>query len=121
MAKKKLVNPHGGGDLKPLLLQGAALEEAKKAAESLPKLRISSRESGDILMMGCGAFTPLEGFMGYDDWKGVCDEFKMANGLFWPIPITLSTDDGSVKAGDKVALVDSESGEIMASMEITEK
>ena len=121
MSMKKLVNPHGGGDLKPLLLEGAALEEAKKAAESLPKLQITSRESGDILMMGCGAFTPLEGFMGSEDWKGVCDKFQMANGLFWPIPITLSTDDEGVKAGDKVALVDSDSGELMASMEITEK
>jgi sulfate adenylyltransferase len=121
MSMKKLVNPHGGGELKPLLLEGAALEEAKKAAESLPKLQITSRESGDILMLGCGAFTPLEGFMGYDDWKGVCDEFKMANGLFWPIPITLSTDDENVKAGDSVALVDSDTGEMMASMEVTEK
>ncbi len=121
MSMKKLVNPHGGGELKPLLLEGAALEEAKKAAESLPKLQITSRESGDILMMGCGAFTPLEGFMGYDDWKGVCDKFTMANGLFWPIPITLSTDDESVKAGDSVALVDSDTGEMMASMQVTEK
>jgi sulfate adenylyltransferase len=121
MSMKKLVSPHGGGELKPLLLEGAELEEAKKAAESLPKLQISSRETGDILMMGCGAFTPLEGFMGYDDWKGVCDEFKMANGLFWPIPITLSTNDENVKAGDSVALVDSESGEMMASMQVTEK
>jgi sulfate adenylyltransferase len=121
MSMKKLVNPHGGGDLKPLLLEGAALYEAKKAAESLPKLQITSRESGDILMMGCGAFTPLEGFMGYNDWKGVCDEFKMANGLFWPIPITLSTDDENVKEGDSVALVDPDSGELMASMHITEK
>ena len=121
MSMKKLVNPHGGGDLKPLLLEGAALFEAKKAAESLPKLQITSRESGDILMMGCGAFTPLEGFMGYNDWKGVCDEFKMANGLFWPIPITLSTDDENVKEGDSVALVDPDSGELMASIKITEK
>ncbi|MFC1834369.1 sulfate adenylyltransferase [Thermodesulfobacteriota bacterium] len=121
MSTKKLVNPHGGGGLKPLLLEGAALEEAKKAAESMPKLQITSREAGDILMMGCGAFTPLEGFMGYEDWKGVCDKFTMANGLFWPIPITLSTDDENVKVGDKVALVDSDSGETMACMEITEK
>ncbi|MDQ7782792.1 MAG: sulfate adenylyltransferase [Desulfomonilaceae bacterium] len=121
MAMKKLVNPHGGGGLKPLLLEGNALYEAKKVAESLPKIQITSRESGDILMMGCGAFTPLDGFMGYADWKGVCNEFKMADGLFWPIPITLSTDDESVKEGDRVALVDSDTGELMASMEITEK
>ena len=121
MAKSKLVNPHGGGDLKPLMPQGAALDEAKKEAESLPKLQITSRESGDLLMLGCGAFTPLDGFMTKADWQGVCDEFKMANGLFWPIPITLSTDDEGVKVGDKVTLVDSDSGEAMATMKITEK
>ncbi len=121
MARSGLVKPHGGGELKPLLLEGAALEAEKKRAQSLPKLNITSRETGDLLMMGCGAFTPLEGFMTYADWKGVCDEYKMANGLFWPIPITLSTDDEGVKVGDEVALVDSESGEIVATMKITEK
>ncbi|MDD3472448.1 MAG: sulfate adenylyltransferase [Syntrophaceae bacterium] len=117
----KLVKPHGGGALKPLLLTGAALEEEKKIAQSLPKIFISSRETGDLLMLGCGAFTPLEGFMGYADWKGVCAEFKMANGLFWPIPITVSTDDENVKEGDKIALVDTESNEIIATMSVTEK
>lgn len=121
MSKSKLVKPHGGGELKPLLLTGAALVEEKKIAESLPKIFISSRETGDLLMMGCGAFTPLEGFMGYADWKGVCAEFKMANGLFWPIPITVSTDDEKVKEGDKIALVDTESNEIVATMTVTEK
>ena len=121
MAKTKLVKPHGGGELKSLLLEGAALKEELKKAESLPKLNITSRESGDLLMMGCGAFTPLEGFMTYADWKGVCDEYKMASGLFWPIPITVSTDDEKVKPGDEVALVDSDTGEIMATMKITEK
>jgi sulfate adenylyltransferase len=121
MAMKKLVDPHGGAGLKPLMLHGGELTEAKKEADSLKKLQISSRESGDILMLGCGAFTPLDGFMTYADWKGVCDEFKMADGLFWPIPITLSTDDEDVKVGDKITLVDSESGENMAVMEVTEK
>lgn len=121
MSKSKLVKPHGGGELKPLLLTGAALVEEKKLAESLPKIFITSRETGDLLMMGCGAFTPLEGFMGYADWKGVCAEFKMANGLFWPIPITVSTDDENVKEGDKIALVDTESKEIVATMNVTEK
>lgn len=121
MSKSKLVKPHGGGELKPLLLTGAALADEKKLAESLPKIFITSRETGDLLMMGCGAFTPLEGFMGYADWKGVCAEFKMANGLFWPIPITVSTDDEKVKEGDKIALVDTESNEIVATMSVTEK
>jgi sulfate adenylyltransferase len=120
----KLVNPHGGGELKTLLLQGAALTEEKKRAQSLPKVKITSRETGDVIMMGIGGFTPLDGFMTKADWQGVCDGMKMANGLFWPIPITLSTDKATadgIKTGADVALVDSESGEIMATMKVTEK
>ena len=79
------------------------------------------REKGDIIMLGIGGFTPLDGFMTHTDWQGVCDGMKMANGLFWPIPVTLSTDDESVKAGSDIALVDGETGEIMATMTVTEK
>src|SRR5512135_1178653 len=103
----KLVRPHGGGELKPLLLTGDALAAEKKHAQTLPKVKMSSRETGDVIMMGIGGFTPLSGFMTRADWEGVCDGMKMANGLFWPIPITLSTDqvtaDG-IKTGQEVAL-----------------
>jgi sulfate adenylyltransferase len=119
-----LVNPHGGGELKPLLLEGDALAAEKARAEGLTKISVSSREAGDIIMMGIGGFTPLDGFMTHADWEGVCDGMKMANGLFWPIPITLSTDAVSGKAiseGDDIALADSESGEILATMTVTEK
>lgn len=119
-----LVNPHGGGSLRPLLLEGPALQAELARAASLPKVKVSSREKGDIVMMGQGGFTPLEGFMSHADWQGVCDGMKMASGLFWPIPITLSTDkataDGIRVAGD-VALVDPDDGSILATMKVTEK
>ena len=120
----KLVKPHGADALKPLLLEGAALTQEREHAERLPKVQISSREVGDLIMLGIGGFTPLEGFMTRADWEGVCDGMKLANGLFWPIPITLSTDKHSadgIKTGGEVALVDRESGEIMATMQVTEK
>jgi sulfate adenylyltransferase len=120
----KLVNPHGGGDLKPLLLEGDALAAELKKAEGLTKVKMSSRETGDVIMMGIGGFTPLDGFMTHSDWQGVCDGMKMASGLFWPIPITLSTDSAtadSIKDGDEVALINSGSDEIMATMTVTEK
>ena len=59
----KLVNPHGGGSLKTLLLQGTALTEEKKRAQSLSKVRISSRESGDLIMLGIGGFPPPHRFL----------------------------------------------------------
>jgi len=120
----RLVKPHGGGELKPLLLQGAALEAEKSRAASLPQVRMTSRETGDVIMMGIGGFTPLDGFMTRADWEGVCDGYKMASGLFWPIPVTLSTDTATadgIKEGQDIALVDSESGAIMATMKVSEK
>jgi len=118
----KLVPPHGGGDLKPLLLEGKALEEETKKAKGLEKkVTMTSRETSDLIMMGIGAFTPLEGFMTKADWQGVCDNFKMESGLFWPIPITLSTDDENLKEGDEVALYDEETDWLMGTMKITEK
>lgn len=120
----QLVPPHGGGELKPLLLEGEQLAEEKKKAESLPKVPITSREAGDVLMMGIGAFTPLQGFMGYDDWKGVCDRYATADGTFWPIPITVSATQetaGSLSGGQEVALFDLENEEVIATMKVTER
>lgn len=120
----KLVQPHGGADLKPLLLTEGELLKEKEKANGLKKIKMSSRETGDLIMLGIGGFTPLDGFMGKEDWKGVCENMSMTSGLFWPIPITLSTDKetaDSISDDEEVALVDGESGEIMGTMKVTEK
>ena len=120
-----LVNPHGKEKrLMPLLLTGTELATELEKAKNLAEVRISSREVGDLIMMGIGGFTPLQGFMTKADWQGVCDKFTMADGTFWPIPITLSTTQGeadSIKDGEEITLVSEESGEIMATMTVSEK
>jgi sulfate adenylyltransferase len=119
-----LVNPHGGGNLNPLLLEGAALKSEVEKAKKLSQIKVSSREKGDIIMFGIGGFTPLDGFMTHADWQGVCDGMKTSNGLFWPIPITLSVAQSaadSIKTGNEIALTDPENGEILATMMVTEK
>jgi sulfate adenylyltransferase len=119
-----LVNPHGGGGLNPLLLEGASLAAERQRAKTLNGIKVSSREKGDIIMLGIGGFTPLDGFMTHADWQGVCDGMKTANGLFWPIPITLSvgqSEADAIKTGQEIALIDSENGEILATMMVTEK
>lgn len=119
-----LVKPHGSDTLKILLLEGAELAAAKAHAETLPKVTLSSRETGDLIMLGIGGFTPLDGFMGKADWQGVCDTMTMANGIFWPIPITKSVsqaDADAIALNSEVALVDGETGELMGSMRVTEK
>src|SRR2546422_1647958 len=116
-----LVPPHGGRGLRALQVEGQRVAEETRRAQTLPQLPITSREKGDLVMLGIGGFTPLEGFMTHDDWKGVCDEMRLANGLFWPIPITLSTDDESVKPGGEVALTDPDDGSGLGVMKVTEK
>ena len=115
-----LVPPHGKGALRPLMVPPAQLESERARARSLRALRVSSREKGDLIMMGIGGFTPLEGFMTRADWEGVCDGYRTAAGLFWPIPITLSTDDDAA-VGSEIALVDPDDGEILATLRVTEK
>lgn len=120
----ELVKPHGAASLKPLLLAGSALVEEVRRASTLRQVRVSSRERGDILMLGIGGFTPLEGFMGEADWRGSCERMQLANGLFWPIPITLSVDEAAANAvavGDEIALIDPDDGHALATMRVSEK
>ncbi len=121
-----LVPPHGSPTLKPLLLEGAEREAELQKAEGLKKVPMSTRETSDLIMMGIGAFTPLDGFMGKEDWKGVCDSYQMPSmdNLFWPIPITLSGTQevaDSIQIGEEVALFDTETEAIMGTMTVTEK
>src|SRR5438045_7029173 len=118
-----LVPPHGG-ELKPLLLDGDALQTERLRAQSLPRVKVSSREKGDLTMLGIGGFTPLDGFMTHADWQSVCDDMQLANGLFWPIPINLSANKTvaeSIKPSTEVALVDAADGELLATMTVHEK
>ncbi|MDL2216307.1 sulfate adenylyltransferase [Desulfovibrio sp. OttesenSCG-928-M14] len=119
----KLVPPHGGKGLVCSLLEGAAREAELKKAAGLPKVEISPRVRGDLIMMGIGGFSPLEGFMTKADWKSVCENFTLADGTFWPVPVVLDASEaeaGAINVGDEVALVFKDD-EIYATMKVTEK
>ena len=99
----QLIPPHGGKGLTTCLLEGAEREAELKKAEGLKKVEISSREEGDLIMMGIGGFSPLTSFMTKADWKGVCENYLLADGTFWPVPVTLSTtaDDAAASPWDR--------------------
>ncbi|MDY7002163.1 MAG: sulfate adenylyltransferase [Thermodesulfobacteriota bacterium] len=120
----KLVPPHGGKGLVCRLLEGAELDAEKKKAAGLKKVNVTPGEKGDIFMMGIGAFSPLEGFMTKADWKSVCENFTVADGTFWPVPVNLGAEKAeadAVNVGDEIALYDPELDEIIATMNVTEK
>lgn len=120
----KLVPPHGEETLNPLLLPETERETEKKRAETLKQVPLSSREVSDLFMLGMGAYTPLDGFMGEQDWRGCCVDMKLSNGLFWPIPITLSCSKelaDSIEIGEDVALVDGDGGDTLGILTVSEK
>ena len=119
-----LVPPHGGGKLKPLLLKGSARTEELKRAEELVKVPITSREISDLFMLAMGAYTPIDRFMDEEDWSLCCEGMTTKNGLFWPIPITMSCGEdvaNNISIGDEIALIDTSYSEILAIQTVTEK
>ena len=118
----KLVAPHGGKGLVICKLEGAARDAELKKAAGLKKIEISSQVKGDLIMLGIGGFSPLNGFMTKADWKGVCADFLLADGTFWPVPVMLDASKAeadAIKVGDEIAL--ERKGEVFATMKITEK
>ncbi|MCI5164855.1 MAG: sulfate adenylyltransferase [Candidatus Electrothrix sp. GM3_4] len=118
----QLVAPHGGKGLVCALLHGSELVAEQEKAAGLKKVQVSARAKGDLIMMGIGGFSPLDGFMNKADWKGVCENFQMADGTFWPVPITLDItkeNADAIEMGEEIAL--EADGVIMATMKVTEK
>jgi sulfate adenylyltransferase len=92
----KAIPPHGG-ELVETFLDGKEAELAAEESAQLPKLALGPREAADLEMLATGALSPLTGFMGEKDYRGVLDEMRLASGLVWSIPITVTTDDEGMK------------------------
>jgi len=124
IATPQLVPPHGSQTVRPLLLPEAERAEERRRAAQLRKIPLDSRAVSDVLMLAMGAYTPLPGFMGHDDWHGSSLDMKLTSGTFWPIPITLPVSQDlaeSIHAREELALVDAGSREILAVMQVHEK
>ncbi len=118
-----LVKPHGHSELDPRLVEEIERSDRLAEASTLKPIRMTSRELSDLLMFGMGAYSPLTGFMGEESWRKSCTDFATEDGLFWPIPITMSVAEdvaSSISIGEKVALTD-ENETIFGTLKIDEK
>jgi sulfate adenylyltransferase len=103
-----MIKPHGSEQLIPLLV-GDSDKRAQltKEAEGLPSVVISSAAAGNAVMLACGYFTPLTGFMNVADAVSVADKMLTTDGLFWPVPcINVVKDASAVKGAKRIALRD---------------
>ncbi|HZS08911.1 MAG TPA: sulfate adenylyltransferase [Blastocatellia bacterium] len=101
-----LITPHGG-TLIDREARGAEREALLRSVSRLQNIELNAREEADLELIANGAFSPLEGFMSEADYVSVRDDRRLANGLVWTIPVTLSAaaeERARLKIGDDVAL-----------------
>jgi len=114
--------PHGG-ELKNLLAAGHEQQALKQHSTSLPSWDLQPRQMCDLEMLLCGAFSPLEGFLGQADYERVCAEMRLADGTLWPMPVNLDVSEAfasGIEPGDDIALRDPE-GVVLAVLEVSDK
>ncbi len=113
--------PHGGA-LKELFLSERQADEEKVAAENYQSWDLTPRQVCDLDLLMNGAFSPLEGFLGQDDYESVCDSMRLRSGVLWPLPITLDVSEAfadGISDGDVIALRDPE-GVLLATMAVSD-
>ena len=117
-----LIPPHGGK-----LINRLATPEEKQdfiaKADSLPKVQLDKRATSDLVMIAIGGFSPISGFMGQQDYLGVVKNMRLANGLPWSVPVTLSV---TAEVAEPLTLgslirLDNPDGKFIGVLELTEK
>ncbi len=113
--------PHGGV-LKELFLSERKADAEKIAAMNYAAWDLTQRQVCDLDLLMNGAFSPLEGFLGKDDYESVCNTMRLTSGVLWPLPITLDVSEafaGEITVGETIALRDPE-GVLIATLEVTD-
>ncbi|MCZ6877721.1 MAG: bifunctional sulfate adenylyltransferase/adenylylsulfate kinase [Acidobacteria bacterium] len=114
-----LISPYGG-KLVDLLVSAEELPNLKAHASQLPSIRISERSVCDLELLAMGAFSPLERFMGQEDYQRVLAEMRLTDGSIFSIPITLPVDPAPhIRLDQQIVLCDARN-ELLALMTIEE-
>ena len=119
-----LSTPHGG-KLVDRILRGEEREAALRRARAAKKIPLSEVGISDFEMIANGAMSPLNGFMTKTDYDSVVQNMRLANGLVWSLPITLSVSKetaAEIRLSEEIALVENgNGGGILGVMQIAEK
>lgn len=117
---KGLIAPHGGSLVNRVANAARAAELTKEAA-TLPRITLTAKQSCDLELIANGGFSPLDGFMGYDDFVSVCKSMKLAKGPVWSIPILLSVPKDRQPGINKRVALYAPNGVLQAIMTVKEE
>ncbi|MCM3872646.1 MAG: bifunctional sulfate adenylyltransferase/adenylylsulfate kinase, partial [Pyrinomonadaceae bacterium] len=117
--KQELIAPYGDR-LVDLRLPAEIGGELRHYAASLPYTQLSERALCDLELLATGGFSPLETFLGREDYECVLAEMRLADGTLFPIPLTLTiSKESSIKLDQEIALRDSYNNSL-ALLQVTE-
>lgn len=119
---QETIAPHGG-HLINRIATSAETQEFKEKADALPRVQLDDRAFSDLVLIAIGGFSPLTGFMEQEDYETVVTDMRLANGLPWSIPITLSVTEEvaePLQEGSWVRLDDAE-GRFVGILELSQK
>jgi sulfate adenylyltransferase len=105
-----------------LLASAERASELKEASREWPSWDLTPTQLCDLELLMNGAFSPLHGFMGKQDYDSVCSSMRLANGTLWPIPVVLDLPADfakDLKPGTSLALRDPE-GLMLATLHVDE-
>lgn len=105
--EKDMILPHGG-TLIQRELTGIALENILQKIDEAKSIKLDAWSLSDLELIAIGGFSPLEGFMGKQDYEHVVEKLRLKDGTVWSIPITLpvtSEQADAFEVGDMIALL----------------
>ncbi len=114
-----LIAPHGGR-LVNLLADAGRAAELRAASRDWPSWDLTPRQACDLELLLNGGFSPLNGFLRRADYESVCGAMRLADGLLWPMPITLDVPEAVARGlapGGALALRDAE-GVMLAALHV---
>jgi sulfate adenylyltransferase len=117
-----LIAPHGG-ELINRLASAQEKQDFLAKADSLPRVQLDERATSDLVMIAIGGFSPIAGFMDQNDYLGVVKEMRLASGLPWSVPVTLSVTSAVAEPLEIGSLVrlDNPDGKFIGVLQLTEK
>jgi len=121
MSAGSLVPPHGG-TLVNRIVTDAEASTLREEAAGLPRIELSAKQACDLEMIAIGAFSPLTGFVGREDFESICNNMRLADGTVFPIPVTLAVDEdvkATLSEGGRAALYHAD-GTLLAVMDVAE-
>jgi len=114
-----LIPPYGG-KLVDLTVPAEQSNALKSLANKLPSIRISERSACDLQLLACGAFSPLNSFIGKEDYQRVLDQMRLGSGHIFPIPITLPVNANAEIHLDRDFALRSAKNELLAILTVEE-